>query len=127
MVKYLMHKFLLFTTLFSSCNFQTLLKVNLEGKILKGPMCPGPTSPEKPCPNVPAVGKFRILNKENKEILKFETDKNGNFKIKILPGIYLIAPDQSEVGNYLWGSKIEIKVENKKSNKVEIVFDTGMR
>jgi len=101
-------------------------KTGLEGRIMKGPMCPGPVRIGHPCPDKPAMGAFLLVDAVGREVARFRTDAEGNFKVAAPPGTYFIVPALGKDEYHLMGRR-EVVVSPKGWGRVELVFDTGVR
>ena len=98
----------------------------LEGRIMKGPMCPGPRIIGRPCPDKPAEGSFLLVDAADRVVARFRTDGHGRFRTPVPPGTYFVVPDLRE-GEHLLMGRREVAVPAKGWGCVELVFDTGMR
>src|SRR6516165_10654022 len=77
-------------------------------------------------PNLaPYQAKFDVLNASGKPVTSFETDPNGNFRISLPPGQYILRPQTS--GAYPRASEQTVVVRPKSFAQVEIVYDSGIR
>lgn len=111
---------------FCNCRMTPGLQTGLEGRIMKGPMCPGPVRLDRPCPSKPAVGAFLLVDAAGREVARFLTDAEGKFKIVAPPGTYFVVPALGKDKNYLEGRR-EVVVPAEGRGRVELVFDTGIR
>lgn len=98
----------------------------VEGRILKGPMCPGPVLLGRPCPNRPAEGPFVLVDASGREAARFRTDAQGRFRVAAPPGRYAVMPILMEGEPFLAG-RHEVVVPGTGWIRVELTFDSGMR
>lgn len=98
----------------------------IKGKVLRGPVYPGPTIQGKP-DEAPFSALFRVLNSEDEEVARFETDEKGRFKILLPPGEYTIVPDASAPILFPKRQKKEVTVPEDGLADVTLEFDTGMK
>jgi hypothetical protein len=89
-------------------------------------MCPGPVAVGgNSCPDQPFQATISILNTENKEIARFQTDSAGYFKIELPPGTYTLHPESTSALPH--ASDQTVKVAPDQFTEVAIIYDTGMR
>jgi len=98
----------------------------IEGHVTEGPMCPGPAQiGNNTCPDQPYQAVISIYNTNNTKITQFQSDLNGNFKIALVPGTYILHP---ESGKPLpRASDQSVVVNDGQYTQVIITYDTGMR
>ena len=77
-------------------------------------------------PNLaPYQAKFDVLDASRNPVTSFETDPNGNFRISLPPGKYILRPQTS--GPYPRASEQTVVVPPKSFAQVQIVYDSGIR
>lgn len=98
----------------------------ISGQVLMGPIVPGPEVPGQ-INEEPFSAMFRVLDFDNNEIARFESDDNGNFSVVLSPGEYTIVPDASApFPNAEQQTKLVSVPENGFADVV-LRFDTGIR
>ena len=79
----------------TACNLQvtpTPVNSGITGKVTVGPMCPVMIEGQD-CPDQPYQATITVNNPEGKKIVQFQTDKQGNFKVSLMPGEYILHPE----------------------------------
>ena len=100
-------------------------ETGIKGKVLRGPTYPGPEIAGK-SDEVPFRASFHVLDSEE-EVARFESDKNGCFKVLLPPGEYTIVPDESASILFPKRQKKEVTVPEDGFADVTLKFDTGMK
>lgn len=112
---------------FESQNSIVEEKSGIMGKVVLGPTCPVVGSGmESECQDKPYQGTVAVKTSDGiKEITKFTSDTEGNFKVSLAPGNYLL---ESVSNNRFPFSKPQnVTVEKNQFTNVNISFDTGIR
>ena len=73
----------------------------------------------------PYQAKLEVLDAAGHPVSSFETDPNGNFRITLPPGRYILRPQTS--GPYPRASEQTVVVPPKGFAQVRIVYDSGIR
>ena len=97
------------------------------GKILAGPTCPIVIlGQEDKCQSKPVEAMIIVsTSNSTSEITRARSDKDGNFRIALEPGTYLLKP--APTNSYL-GSKPQIvTVQEAKFTQVNLSYDTAIR
>lgn len=77
-------------------------------------------------PNLaPYQAKLDVLDESGKPVTTLETDPNGNFRISLPPGKYILRPQTS--GPYPRTTQQTVVVRPKSFAQVQIVYDSGIR
>lgn len=99
-------------------------KNGIYGKATLGPTCPVQRSGEE-CTK-PYQGIIIVKSPDkSREISRFSTNKNGEFKVSLPPGNYYLASRESRSLPFL--KEVFVKVEANKFTKIDLEFDTGIR
>lgn len=101
---------------------------NVIGQVLVGPTCPVVRPGDPTCDDRPYQGDFTVYlarsTTTNKEVIRFSTDKNGNFRISLQPGTYNVQ-SVSPIGI---GKQTQLLVvKSTATTTVTLHFDTGIR
>lgn len=102
-------------------------KSGIMGKIVLGPTCPavGPGM-ENECQDKPYQATVAVKTSDGtKEITKFTSDAEGNFKVSLAPGDYLLVP--ISIGRSFFGKPQNVTVKEGEFTSVTIPYDTGIR
>ena len=99
----------------------------IEGNITIGPTCPVERVPPDPtCADKPYQATVIVKTAdEQKEIISFSSDKDGKFKVKLIPGTYVLVPVINNTYPRASSQKVIVKVNN--FTQVNISFDSGIR
>jgi hypothetical protein len=112
---------------FSLAQTQSESATGIEGRIMIGPIRPGPI---KAGSDIPRWGPFGnttfVVQNEKGTVTTFTTDDQGRFRVLVAPGHYTVSrKDQaSVVGHY---GPFDVDVVEGKMTKVEWGCDSGMR
>jgi hypothetical protein len=99
----------------------------IEGQVTKGPTCPGPVpiNGSTECADRPYQATLAILDANNREVTRFQTDTNGYFKTILEPGTYTIHPISQNMLPH--AADQSVIVYPGQFTQVTVMFDTGMR
>lgn len=102
-------------------------KSGIMGKIVLGPTCPAVGSGmEDECQDKPYQGTVAVKTSDGtKEITKFTSDAEGNFKVSLTPGDYLLVPVSDSRSSF--GKPQNVTVKEGEFTSVTIPYDTGIR
>lgn len=98
----------------------------LEGRVLKGPMCPGPQTPQG-CPDQPFSAWFEVFDDQQKLVTRFQTNQDGHFEIALSPGVYTLVPDEAAPIIRPHTQPQIVTVQPDGMTTVLLNFDTGIR
>ncbi len=98
----------------------------LEGRVLKGPMCPGPQTAQA-CPDQPFSAWFEVFDDQQKLVTCFETNQDGLFEVALPPGTYTLVPDESAPIYRPHTQPQIVTVQPDGMTTVILNFDTGIR
>ena len=110
--------------IFTSCDHQEIT-TGIEGHVYRSPI--NPVEIEGQINYAPFSALFHVYNKDENRILSFTSSADGSFKVKLLPGNYIIIPDKTAP---LMGAQFqikEVKIEPIGITKIDLNFDTGIR
>ncbi len=98
----------------------------IEGKVLIGPSCPGPAAAEgSACPDKPYQTTLTIENPQGELILQVPTDADGQFRILLPSGDYILHPEST--GRYPSAADQNVTVTPGQFTQVTITYDSGIR
>jgi len=98
----------------------------ITGKVLIGPMCPVVREGEE-CPDQPYQATITVNSLEGRKIVQFQTDEQGNFKVPLAPGEYILHPETPEGKPYPFAGEQQFTVMPGEFNRINVVFDSGIR
>lgn len=102
-------------------------KSGIMGKIVLGPTCPavGPGM-EDECQDKLYQGTVVVKTSDGtREVTKFTSDAEGNFKVNLAPGNYLLVPVSSS--RSVFGKSQPVAVKEGEFTSLTVSFDTGIR
>ena len=117
---------LLFLLMLAACGpkVNDPLTSGVKGQALIGPMCPVMREGES-CPDKPYQTTLIILTLDGREVTRLETDAEGKFSINLLPGDYVLHPEN---GNRIpFAGDVPFTVIENQFTNVIITFDSGIR
>jgi hypothetical protein len=111
--------------LLAACSVQpTPTDSGVEGKVLIGPNCPVVQEGQE-CPDKPYQATITINNSDNRMVAQVQTDAEGQFKIALEPGEYILHPESPNVMPY--ATEQTFVVEAGKFTQVTVNYDSGIR
>ena len=96
----------------------------IEGQVLIGPMCPV-TQQGQECPDQPYQATLTIQSRNGLQIMQFQTDEQGNFRVALAPGEYILNPESPNGIPYA-GDQTFI-VEMGRFTRLTVNYDSGIR
>ena len=100
----------------------------ITGHAMQGPMCRGPVTVDKPCPDAPIEATVQVEDAATgKRVAEFATGADGAFRQPLAPGNYRLVAQSKAGGHLPMAQPVEVTVEPNQFVEVNIGFDTGMR
>ncbi len=96
----------------------------IEGQVLIGPMCPVMQA-NIPCPDEPFQATIKVLDENRHKVTQFESDAQGNFKVGLKPGTYILAPESPNAMPR--ADEQTVTVIERQFVRVTIHYDSGIR
>lgn len=124
-----MKKILLLTILIlAACSpvRPTPADTGIEGQVLIGPMCPVAREGVD-CPDQPYQATLVILRADGREVIRFETDEEGRFRVAIPPGDYILRPEPPQRKPLPYAAEQEFSVQAGQYTQLTINYDSGIR
>ena len=98
----------------------------ITGYVTQGPTCPGPVRiGDTECQDKPYQATVNVLDTTGNQVVQFQTDVNGYFKIPLAPGEYILHPVSSAL--FPRAAEQTVIVEPYQYIQLSIMYDTGMR
>ena len=113
----------------TACNLQvtpTPVNSGITGKVTVGPMCPVMIEGQD-CPDQPYQATITVNNPEGKKIVQFQTDEEGNFKIPLSPGEYILHPETPEGKPLPFAGEQKFTVLPGEFTRINVLYDSGIR
>ena len=98
----------------------------ISGKVMIGPTCPvvRPDMADQ-CKDKPHQANVIVKDSQGKEITRFSSDANGEFKVALKPGTYHLDPQSPNM--LPRGKPQDVVVEDGKYTDILISYDSGIR
>jgi hypothetical protein len=79
-----------------------------------------------PCPDKPYQATLTVLTTtSHNKVIQFETDANGNFRVALAPGEYILHPESPNVMPR--AADISFVVYEHQFKRVDVMYDSGIR
>lgn len=98
----------------------------ITGKVLVGPMCPVMIEGQE-CPDQPYQATLTVTNLEGRQIVQFQTDKQGNFSISLAPGEYILHPETPDDAPLPFADEQRFTVTPGEFTRLIVQYDSGIR
>lgn len=98
----------------------------VTGKVLVGPMCPV-TIEGQECPDQPYQATLTVNNLEGRKIVQFQTDEQGNFRIPLAPGAYILHPETPKDAPLPFAEEQRFTVQQGEYARLIVQYDSGIR
>src|SRR5574341_1599110 len=115
---------LLLTTAACASSATDTTTSGIEGQVLIGPMCPVMQA-DIPCPDQPFQATIAVLDENRHKVTDFQSDAQGNFKVGLKPGTYILAPESPNAMTRAGEQKVTV-VEGQ-FIRVTLTYDSGIR
>lgn len=96
----------------------------IEGQSTIGPACPV-VKIDEPCPDQPYQATLSVLDSSGNQVTQFTTDENGQFRINLAPGEYILHAELTSV--MPTAEDVPFTVSSGQFTTVNIVYDSGIR
>jgi|SRR6266498_582886 len=118
--------FLVMTACFSSGQIQSGSGTGIEGVITFSPTQPGPIRADAPSSKPLANTTFVVENEKGTEVKSFTTNEQGQFRVPLPPGHYIVSKKgrKGGIGHY---GPFDVDVLADKMTRVTWECDTGIR
>ncbi len=98
----------------------------IEGQVVLSPGCGGPVKEGgQGCPDKPYQTTLQVKDESGNIVSQAESDANGNFKVSLAPGTYVLRPETA--GKFPIATDTTVTVTQGKLTQVTIKLDSGMR
>ena len=96
----------------------------IYGQVTLGPVCPVEQL-NNPCRDKPYQATIEVLDSNRNQVTSFQTDAQGNFKIGLAPGAYILVPQSPGIMPH--AGEQTVSVSANLFTQVTIVYDSGIR
>lgn len=101
----------------------------IQGLVVLGPTCPVESTPgaNDPVPCLtPYSAQLVVLDAENSVVARVTSAADGNFRIDLPPGDYIVTP-ATGTDSYPIANPVSVTVVNGQYVPIEVNYDTGIR
>jgi len=98
----------------------------IAGKVLLGPICPVVIEGQE-CPDQPYQATLTVRSPEGRKILQFQTDEEGNFKVPLAPGEYILHPETPPGAPLPYADEQQFTVLPGEFTRIIVHYDSGIR
>jgi len=98
----------------------------ITGKVLIGPMCPVVIEGQD-CPDQPYQATLTVNNLKGREIVRFESDDEGNFNLPLPPGEYILHPETPSGMPLPVAEEQHFTVSPGEYTRLIVLYDSGIR
>ncbi len=99
----------------------------IEGQVVIGPTCPGPTRGDRECQARPYQATIRVLDEHGGLVTVFQTAEAGEFRLPLAPGTYTLQPEPAGSQPFPFAKGQTTTVTTGQFTQVRITYDTGLR
>lgn len=124
--KILLASIVLLTTACSHVITPTPVDSGITGTVTVGPMCPVMIQGQD-CPDQPYQANITVKSLEGKNIVQFHTDEQGNFKVPLAPGDYILHPEPSQGKPLPFAADQQFTVKPGEFTRLTVTYDSGIR
>jgi len=96
----------------------------IEGRVSLGPSCPV-VQVGSPCPDRPYQATLSVLDARGREVLRFQTDAAGEFRVALAPGSYTLVPETP--GAFPHAPAQAFTVTAGRVTGLTVIYDSGIR
>jgi hypothetical protein len=98
----------------------------ITGQALVGPMCPVMIEGQD-CPDQPYQATITVNSLQGKNVVRFQTDKQGNFRVPLSPGDYILHPETPQGKPLPFAQDQPFTVRPGEFTKLTVQYDSGIR
>jgi hypothetical protein len=96
------------------------------GRVTLGPVCPVVQVGES-CPDQPYQATLSILAASGDKVARIVTDADGNFRISLVPGDYILQPETPENQPLPIAQEQQFTVTAGQFTELLVTYDSGIR
>jgi hypothetical protein len=110
----------------SALSTPTSTDSGITGQALMGPMCPVMFEGQD-CPDQPYQATLTVLDRSGKQLITFQTDEDGAFRVPLSPGEYILQPETPEGMPLPRSDRQEFSVLPGQFTSIIVSYDSGIR
>jgi hypothetical protein len=96
------------------------------GQVVIGPTCPV-EMPGLDCADKPYQATLTVLTPSGDKITRFTTDEEGQFRVNLAPGQYILHPESPDDMGLPYGIEQTFTVEEGQFTELLVTYDSGIR
>lgn len=112
--------------LLAACSPQIPPNSGVEGQVTIGPICPV-VRPGQDCADQSYQATLAILTSAGRQLKKFSTDANGQFRLPLAPGAYILHPLPPKNSLMPFGRDEPFNVAAGQFTELKVSYDSGIR
>ena len=124
--KTLLVSIILLTTACNHLITPTPVDSGISGKVTIGPMCPVMIQGQD-CPDQPYQATITVNSPDGRKITQFQTDEQGNFKVPLTPGDYILHPEPPQGAPLPFAAEQQFTVKPGEFTHLTVTYDSGIR
>jgi hypothetical protein len=98
----------------------------IVGQVVIGPTCPV-EMPGLDCADKPYQATLTVLTPSGDKITRFTTDEEGQFRVNLAPGQYILHPESPDDMGLPYGIEQTFTVEEGQFTELLVTYDSGIR
>ena len=98
----------------------------IAGKVLLGPICPVMIEGQE-CPDQPYQATLTVIDSKGRKVVQFQTDEQGNFRIPLAPGEYVLHPETPPGKPLPFADEQPFTVTPGEFTRLNVLYDSGIR
>jgi hypothetical protein len=100
------------------------LDSGIEGQTWVGPTCPVVREGEE-CADKPYQAELTVKDPAGREIVRFQTNEQGEFRVPLAPGEYVLYPESP--GRFPVAGDVPFTVRPGQFTRLIVTYDSGIR
>jgi len=96
------------------------------GQALVGPICPVVVEGQE-CADQPYQATITVNNLDGRKVIQFQTDEDGNFKVPLSPGEYILHPETPPDTPLPRAAEQQFTVLPGEYTRLVVLYDSGIR
>jgi hypothetical protein len=98
----------------------------ISGKVTIGPVCPVMIKGQD-CQDRPYQATITVNSLKGRKIVQFQTDKQGNFRVSLAPGDYILHPESPQGKPLPFATEQQFTVKPGEFTQLTVTYDSGIR
>jgi len=110
----------------AACGSPPPADTGVEGQVTIGPTCPV-VQVGQDCPDQPYAADLTVANTQGKIIVRASADADGQFRIALAPGDYVLEAKASEGSPFPAAATFPFTVQEGIWTRLDLTLDSGIR